>query len=101
MMDYLLKVSKDFSKDARYVVGVALRTEDGQICSMAAPARHHDVIRGMAAAGYKNIQSAEQGFMLDSKVFVSRKRAKVVAIDAGQLLPRAHSGDELFSECVW
>lgn len=54
------------------ILGVALKTKQGQIIALAAPNRHHDVIRHMGAAGYGRaiIGPSEQGFYTDKRAFI-------------------------------
>ena len=90
------------SDEGLRVVAVAVRDEKGEIHTLPAPARHHDVIREMA---HKDIRTMgpdiEQGFLLSDGRFCRRKPAKRIAENAGQLLPRASKLAELFSEDVW
>ena len=79
----------------------AIQDHDGKVYSVPRPGRHHDVIKIMVHEGIKIPITGEQGFVLSNGNFVSRKAAKLIAINAHQLLERASKRDELFSECVW
>jgi hypothetical protein len=81
------------------------------VCSMQAPARHHDILRQIAglfdpgerpAATY---EAETQGFLTDAGHFLGRREALVHARDCGQVLKRkpgiGYQGDELFSEDLW
>lgn len=85
-----------------HVVSVAVRTDDGLIHTLPRPARHHDVVHLLAEAfDHPSRNTDEQGFLLSSGRFCRRKPAKIVAEEAGQLLPRASTLPELYSEDVW
>ena len=72
--------------------------------AIAAPARHHDVIRHMAGLGYDagDVPPANQGFLTDRGRFVDRTEAWGIAEAAGQLI-RRESGPQgtLYSENLW
>lgn len=77
---------------------------DGDIYTMAAPARHHNIIHHMTGH-LKMHQSGswEEGFITDTDFFVRRKPAMMIAENANQLLERAPTGPKhtLYSEDVW
>ncbi len=84
------------------VVAVAVRTDDGLIHSLPAPARHFSVVQLLVENhGYVQTTMEDQGFLLSDGRFCRRKPAKLVAERAGQLLERASKLSELFSEDVW
>ena len=90
------------------VACAAIKRQDGSIWFVERPQRHHDVIRlmaktlGWSPGELRVTYDATQGFLLSDGRFVNRKAAKLVAIKAGQLLPRANAhSTELFSEDVW
>lgn len=83
------------------VVGVAIKAQDGTIYSLPPPNRHHNIIRLMTEAGRSKLDMREQGFILSDHTYATREKAKIVAIAAKQLLPRASKSKELFSECIW
>jgi hypothetical protein len=83
------------------VVAAAIVGFDGKVYSVPKPGRHHDVIRMMVESGHPKPITGEQGFLLSDGRFVDRESAKIVAINAGQLLARASHSSDLFSECVW
>ena len=90
------------NEDQLRVVAVAVRDEKGEVHTLPAPARHHDVIREMASRDLRTMgPDIEQGFLLSDGRFCRRKPAKRIAEKAGQLLPRASKLMELFSEDVW
>ena len=79
---------------------------DGTTYSLAAPYRHHDVIRkifditGSGLAG-----PSTQGFLDNTGVFMTRSEAFELAAVNGQLLRAVDSsnytGKQLFSEDIW
>jgi len=79
----------------------AIMAEDGEVHSVDRPGRHHDVITKMILDGYSRPIRGEQGFLLNTDQFVRRVPAKNIAREAGQLLPRAKTLRELYSEDVW
>lgn len=81
------------------IVAAAIRQGD-VVCFVPRPGRHHDVIRGMAKAGFPIPIDGKQGFLTDEGQFVERRAALGIAEIAGQLLPGKGRG-ELFSEDVW
>ena len=88
---------------ARRVVAAAINHNDsGEIYSLPAPARHHDIIRHLADLGHPTPIKGTQGFVLDDGTFVMRRPALYLAGRANQLLrePIAR-GHGLFSEDVW
>lgn len=93
----------------RYIVAAAIK-ECGVICSMSRPARHGDVIRMMATAGFPIPINGRQGFLTSDGLFVGREDARKIAHEAGQIIARIIGSDgvpykfehrELFSEDVW
>jgi hypothetical protein len=93
--------SKSSLNDLLFVIGVAIMAKGCLMCSLPKPKRHHDVIKAMAASGMDVPIIGEQGFILSNGSFADRKYARKVAEQSGQLLERASSGPDLFSECVW
>lgn len=97
--------------------------KSGAVYSLPRPARHHTVMAMMrlltqpqthphlqelkvAPLGhldrFKNDEKHfEQGFVTSAGRFVGRTEAKVIAYYAGQLLDRAISSADLYSEDVW
>lgn len=81
------------------------------VCSMAAPARHHDILRqiaGLFDPGERpghTYEAETQGFIEDSGQFLDRRAALAHARECGQVLKRkpgvGYQGDELFSEDLW
>lgn len=83
------------------ITHVAIK-QGGKIYSLPKPNRHHDVIRLIVTERPEiRYVDGQQGFLDANGVFLSRAAAKVVARELGQLLPRAHDGDILFSEDIW
>jgi len=62
--------------------------------------RHHNCIATIAEITGELV-NGEQGFIDDSGNFYDRKRARILAEKAGQLLERASKGDKLFSEDIY
>lgn len=86
-------------KPQRGIVAAACQI-GGLTFSMPAPARHHDVLWSMRAAGVEGPE--EQGFLDHRGVFVGRKAAMIVANNWGQVSPDEFEPDrELFSEHIW
>lgn len=74
----------------------------GKVYAVGRPGRHGDVFKGMEAHGVDYFpQPDDQGFVTNKGRFVGRIEARDIAVAAGQLLPRASAGPELYSECVW
>lgn len=85
----------------RRIVAAAIRSH-GVICSIPAPARHHNIIHAMARAGWGDAPHGEQGFLDSRGEFLSRAEAYVVAEAAKQITSRGpHRVGWLFSEDVW
>jgi hypothetical protein len=81
------------------IIGVALRTEDGKIYSLPAPARHSDLFQ-LEPIGV--LASAEQGFLLEDGNFVDRDDAFELARDTGQMIcPTDRVYGTLYSEDLW
>ena len=85
------------------VVAAAIRTPDGVVHFLPAPARHHHVLQ---AASTSRDWVEEQGFVTNDGCFVDREAAMVIARKAGQLIrdesdPRRYQGPLLFSEDLW
>jgi hypothetical protein len=75
----------------------------GELYSLPAPNRHHDVIRHIVeTTGVKSV-GGTQGFLANGETYLGRKPALRHAIECNQLLPRAtgHKLGELYSEDVW
>ena len=65
--------------------------------------RHGDMFKQLKALGFephKGYKEIEQGFLIDSGRFLSRKEAYVVALKYGQL-KHPKDSEELFSEDLW
>lgn len=83
------------------VVAAAIIGYDGKAYHVPAPGRHHDVIQLMVKLGHPTPIKGLQGFMLSDGRFVRRSKARVIAEERGQLLPRHSNLKELYSEDVW
>jgi hypothetical protein len=78
----------------------------GQIYSLPAPNRHHDVIRMIAAqtgVGSVDAREDDQGFLLDGERYCRRKPALRLALQNGQCKPDSLGAKlgKLFSEDLW
>lgn len=80
------------------ITHVAIRY-NGNVYTMPAPYRHHDVIRMIGGIAGPDVQ----GFMTNRGDFLTRTEAMKVAVAAGQLKrgPGGYQGPELFSEDLW
>lgn len=86
-------------KPERGIVAAACQIE-GLTISLPAPARHHDILRSMWAAGIKGEKA--QGFLDHRGVFLGRRAAMITAHAWGQLAEgEFQDGGELFSEHLW
>lgn len=86
------------------IIAAAIRhKETGQIWTLPAPARHHNIFRIMpeSMSSLEMNSKTEQGFETNLRPFVDRKEAKKIARNADQLLDRASKLNILFSEDVW
>ncbi len=81
------------------IVGVAIHGET-YFLSLSKPARHHHVIRGLAADGVPTPIWGEQGFVTDKGVFLTRKQAAAHAIVCGQI-EELTTPPYLYSEDLW
>lgn len=84
------------------ITHVAIKTEDEVVWSLPSPNRHHDVINRI----YEQRQdgkmvTGEQGFLNNEGVFLDRKEALQIAIQADQLIRKTFPENELFSEDLW
>lgn len=92
------------------IVAAAIRIGDAVI-SMAAPARHHDILRQInrlydpEPRPFWTFEAETQGFLTERGVFLDRREAYTHALECGQPLvgrrPDGYQGDELFSEDLW
>ena len=87
------------------IVAVALKSKQGLIFTLPAPARHGHVISYM---NYDQIKehplTAEQGFLTDEGQFINRKQAMYVATEANQILEHMEHKlpkNELYSKHLW
>lgn len=87
----------------RRVVAAAInRNNSGEIVSLPAPARHHNIVAFINEKYGDFPVRGEQGFILDDGSFVMRKPALRIAENAGQLIKEPVApGHGLFSEDVW
>ena len=70
---------------------------DGEVVSLPAPARHHDIIRRWPKPKHSH---GEQGFIDDKLGFVSRREAAGIALEQGQIEALKWPG-QLYSEDLW
>lgn len=94
------------------IVAAAIRINHAVI-SMAAPSRHHDVLRQINGLydpedrPHWTYESETQGFITDKGEFLNRRDAFQHTIDCGQGQPRRrkgaanYQGEELYSEDLW
>lgn len=94
------------------IVAAAVRINHAVI-SMAAPARHHDIIRqisGLYEPGDRphwSYENETQGFITDTGSFLNRREAFQHTVDCGQgqplrrTGPTDYQGGELYSEDLW
>ena len=81
------------------IIAVAIRT-DQDTYELPRPARHHNVIRELAARGHTIPINGDQGFIDDQAGFVTRIEAAQIALDQGQITALRWP-PELFSEDLW
>lgn len=84
------------------ITASALRTPMMLVVTLSAPARHHDVLGAMHAAGFDRatVLRSTQGFLTSRGRFVDREAAYAIASDAGQIEGVSFCG-RLFSEDLW
>lgn len=87
-------------KPERIIVAAAIK-QDGMVCSVPRPGRHHHIIRQMATAGIPIPITGEQGFLTSDGLFVGRKIARTIAEAAGQIASKHGNPNELYSEDIW
>lgn len=78
----------------------AIRHQD-VIHSLPRPARHHDIIGAMSAAGLTAEATRDQGFLTSVGRYVGREEACRIAASAGQIRSKTGPADRLFSEDLW
>lgn len=81
------------------IVAAAI-VRNGVVWALPAPKRHHDLIRLMADRGEAVPGLAAQGFVDSNEGFVSRERAREIALAEGQV-ERPDHATKLFSEDLW
>lgn len=83
------------------VVAAAIKDKEGNVHSLPAPARHHNIINHMSE---KNIRpgsrARDQGFIDEDGNFLDREEARLLVIKTGQC-PKPDHSRELFSEDLW
>lgn len=93
------------------IVAAAIRINHC-VCSMAAPARHHDILRqinGLFDPDERPAHTYEaetQGFLTSGGQFLDRRAALLHVREVEQKMirrqgPGTYQGDELFSEDLW
>ena len=92
-----------------YITHVAIRF-NGQIYSLPAPNRHHDVIRHIVTSTastdnpitHVDARDDDQGFLDSAGRYLNRRQALRIAQKSGQLRPdRPIYYGKLYSENVW
>lgn len=85
------------------IVSVALKTPNGILVSKEAPARHHDLLHGLAALGVgtETRVGSRQGFLTSTGRFVSREEGVAIARGADQIVRKTQPENQLFSEDLW
>jgi len=95
------------------IATAAIRARDGTVWTLPRPARHHDILAHMKAAGVslEDRHSSDQGFIASDGRFVDRREAMTIALAAGQFLTeratcsgvrwKATLGGKLFSEDIF
>jgi len=84
------------------ITHVAIKTEDEVVWSLPSPNRHHDVINHIYEHRQdKKMVIGEQGFLNNEGVFLDRKEALDIAVQANQLIRKTFPENELFSEDLW
>jgi hypothetical protein len=74
----------------------------GLVLSLPSPARHHTLINSAAQKlEMKPPILGIQGFLTSTGRFVNRKEACFIATEAGQIMVKTGSTDELYSEDLW
>ena len=90
---------------AETIYGPAMQTPEGEVYRLAAPNRHHDVMKHMRASGVDPIDmwGSAQGFWTSEGRYVSREEAWEIADAAKQITHAelARRPRELFTECMW
>ncbi len=84
------------------IKAVAIILFNGEIHSMEAPNRHHDIIRELAAKNFPLPIRGTQGFLTDDNRFVNRIEAAEIAKTANQIRNgKMISPPRLTSEDLW
>lgn len=83
------------------VVAAAIKGVDGVVYSVAAPGRHHNIIKLMDECGIPFGRLEDQGFLLSNGEFVDRQTARAIATAANQGIERDMKLVDLYSEDVW
>ena len=87
--------------DAVTIVAAAIKTPDGEVFTVPAPARHHHIIGKIREARGTYPTASEQGFLNSNGRFVRRAAAAMVAARAGQLKRGLTAPPRLYSEDLW
>ena len=78
---------------------------EGEIYSLPAPNRHHNVLHMMYGKGIRINGPSVQGFLGEDGVFYNRREAMKLAEESGQLNRREgdqfYQGPDLYSEDLW
>ena len=93
---------KPFRELQEKIIHSAIRHPNGVIYSVDEPGRHHHVVQLMSNLGQGGLTATRnQGFVTNHGRYVDRKKAYVIARDAGQILSKGTPSDVLFSEEIW
>lgn len=90
----LITLTRDAPRESLRVVAAACLLDD-VIYSMPPPARHSNLLREMAS---KNLDGGEQGFILNSGQFVTRRAAAALAIRNDQIKSVLHPAHGLYTD---
>ena len=81
------------------ITAAAIR-QDGVVCYLPPPARHHDIIAYIYGQTQKPV-TGEQGFLTDTGRFVDREVGLHIAKKANQIIEKTGNQKYLFSEDMW
>ncbi len=100
-----IKIVDEYIRRGLRIVRAAIKTADGVVHSLPAPARHSNLIPWVAhEKGYGYVCQDQQGFLTSESTWVDREEAMRIARAANQLIPRdgrPESAVWLYSEDVW
>ena len=83
------------------IEGVAIvNNSNGIMHVLPRPHRHKDILNYLKQNKIE-IDNYIEGFVTNTGTFVTRKEAKIIAIDAGQIINNYNTGPLLWSDDVW